>query len=280
MTSTAPRTRHGVRAFLVLTFGLTWLPFLPVLAGGPAVPLLMPFAPAIAALVVRRWVTKEGFADLGLRPRVRAVWPWFAVALLWPLLAVPLATAAARVVGVGAPDLGRIDAVSLALWAGASVLAAPVFLGEELGWRGYLQIRIFPGRPLVAAAATGVVWAVWHYPMWLTVLELPMWIFPLMTVSLVVSSVFFGWVQERSGSVWLPALGHSTNNTFEAPLSSVAFTGGAGNAWLALGPATVLVLSEAVVLLGAVLVGARTLGRRRTGSAAPRARTTAHAVTR
>ncbi len=59
MTAPAPSVRRGVRAFLALTFGLTWLPFLPVLVGGPALPLLMPVAPALASLVVRRWVTCE-----------------------------------------------------------------------------------------------------------------------------------------------------------------------------------------------------------------------------
>jgi membrane protease YdiL (CAAX protease family) len=268
MPSTAAQTRRGVRAFLVITFGLTWLPFLPVLVGGPAVPLLMPFAPAIAAVVVRRWVTKEGFADLGLRPRLAAVWPWVGVALAWPLVAMPLAVAAASVVGAGTPDLGRVDLVSLAVWAGASVLATPVFLGEELGWRGYLQVRIFPGRPLVAATVTGLVWAVWHFPLWLTVLQLPLWTLPVMTVSLVVSSVFLGWVQQRSGSVWTPAVGHSTNNTFEASFGSVAFTGATGNAWLPLGPSLVIVAAEAVVLLTAVLAGPRRAAHGRSARAA------------
>jgi membrane protease YdiL (CAAX protease family) len=257
-TPAVPARRSGVRAFLAITFAVTWLPFLPAAFGGPAVPLLMPFAPAIAAVVVRRWVTREGFSDLGLRPHLRSAWPWLGLALAWPLAAIPLAVAVASVVGVGSPDLGRVDVPALLLWAAASLLAAPIFLGEELGWRGYLQVRIWPGRPLLAAGATGVVWGVWHYPLWLTVLELPIAMFPLMTASMVVTSVFLGWVSHRSGTVWAASLGHSTNNTFEASFGATAFTGSAANAWLPLGPSTVIVLAEAVVLLAAVLVGART----------------------
>lgn len=262
MTSTARPARTGVRAFLAITFGLTWLPFLPVLVGGPAVTLLMPFAPAVAAVVVRGWVTKEGFADLRLRPRLQEVWPWLVLALAWPLLAMPLAVAAAGLVGAGDPDLGRVGVLPLALWAGAALLAAPVFLGEELGWRGYLQVRILPGRPLLAATATGLVWAVWHYPLWLTVLELPLWTLPVMTVSLVVMSVFLGWLQQCSGTVWTPAVAHSTNNTFHASFGSVAFTGGTGSAWLPAGPAVLIVLAEAAVLLTTVVVGTRRQARR------------------
>lgn len=252
-----PIRRRGVRAFLAITFAVTWLPFLPVLVGGPAVPLLMPVAPALAAVVVRRWVTREGFGDLGLRPKLRRAWPYLALALAWPFVAMPLAVTVAAFVGAGRPDLGHVDVLMLGLWTGASLLAAPVFLGEELGWRGYLQVRIFPGRPLVAAAVTGVVWAVWHYPLWLVTLRLPLWMLPLGAVSLVVMSVFLGWTTQRSGTVWAASLGHSSNNTLEASFGSTAFTGSTGNAWLPLGPSVVVVLAEAAVLLGAVAIGAR-----------------------
>jgi membrane protease YdiL (CAAX protease family) len=257
MTAPAPTVRRGVRAFLGLTFGLTWLPFLPVVLGGPAVPLLMPFAPAIACVVVRRWVTREGFGDLGLRPDLRRAGPWLALALLWPLLATPLAGVLAAAAGL---DGFAIDAATVrdsACGPRAAVLAAPVFLGEELGWRGYLQTRILPGRPLGAAAVTGIVWGVWHYPLWLTVLDLRLWLVLTMTGSLVVMSVFLGWVQLRSGTVWAPSLGHSANNTLEANLGSAVFANGGGAFAVPPGPVAALVLAETCVLLGAVAVGSR-----------------------
>jgi hypothetical protein len=138
------RRRRGVRAFLAIAFGLTWLPFLPVPFGGPAVPVLMPFAPAIACVVVRRWVTGEGFSDAGLRLDLRVQWPYLLVAVGWPLVAAPLSVVLAVSTGL-APDgltvsraFGSVQPVSLALWVGAALLVTPVFLGEELGWRGYL----------------------------------------------------------------------------------------------------------------------------------------------
>jgi len=244
------------------------------LLGGPAVPLLRPFAPALAAVVVRRWVTREGFGDLGRRPRLRTAWPYLGLALAWPLVAMPLAVTLATVVGAGSPELGQVDLLSVGLWAGASLLAAPVFLGEELGWRGYLQIRISPDRPLVAAGVTGVVWAVWHYPLWLVTLQLPLAVMALMTVSLVVMSVFLGSLASWSRTVWAASVGHSTNNTFEASFGSVAFTGSTAHAWLPLGPSVVIVLAEVAVLLGALAVGSRLSaaadgGRPRGGGAPP-----------
>ncbi len=260
MTAPAPSVRRGVRAFLALTFGLTWLPFLPALVGGPALPLLMPVAPALASLVVRRWVTGEGFADLGLRPDLRRAGPFLVLALGWPLLAMPLAVALATATGVSSVE--TVSVGDVALWTAASLLAAPVFLGEELGWRGYLQTRILPGRPLQAATVTGAVWAVWHYPLWFTTLDLPLAVVAAMTVSLVVTSVFLGWLQAASGTVWAPSLGHSANNTLEASLGSAVFGSRGGAFAVPPGAVAVILVAEACVQLGAVW-GAAALGSRR-----------------
>ena len=88
--------RGGV-AFLAIAFGLTWIPFLAIPLGLPSYgTLLMPFAPAIACFAVRKWVTREGFGDAGLRPNLRR-WPLYLVAVAWPfaagLLSVLLALA-------------------------------------------------------------------------------------------------------------------------------------------------------------------------------------------
>ncbi len=52
----------------------------------------MPVAPAIACFVVRRWVTREGFGDAGLRPNLRR-WPLYLLALAWPFAVHPLRVA-------------------------------------------------------------------------------------------------------------------------------------------------------------------------------------------
>src|SRR4051794_10542726 len=65
--------KRGVVAFLLIAFGATWAYLftaryaLGLSIVNPLVQLPMGFAPAIAAIVVRRWVTREGFADAGLR---------------------------------------------------------------------------------------------------------------------------------------------------------------------------------------------------------------------
>ncbi len=39
-----------------------------------------------------------------------------------------------------------------------ALLATPLLWGQEFGWRGDLQMRPYPGRPLLAAVGTGVIW--------------------------------------------------------------------------------------------------------------------------
>ena len=253
--------RRGIIAFLALAFGLVWLPVLPALVGGPAILILMPFAPAIAAFVVRKWVTREGFGDAGLRLG-RRHWPLYLVALLWPLAVIPVRAFAALALhaapagftfpwGVAAPS-----PQDLLLWSLLTVVAAPTFFGEEFGWRSYLQLRLFASRPLRAALATGLIWGVWHYPMILvggqpTADRLQtLIVFPVFGV---VAAVFLGWLRQRTGSVWAASMGHSANNLIALKLTTLAFTGQQSGV-LQASWTLPTVLAEAIILLGIVSV--------------------------
>jgi hypothetical protein len=158
--------RRGVAAYLALAFGLAWAPFLAAPLGlGTGAALLMPWAPAIACVVVRRWVTREGFGDAGLRPNLGR-WPLNLIALVWPCAIHPLRVVLAQVLGLALPGftfpwgLAAPTPRDLLTWTLLSAAAAPILFGEEFGWRGYQQIRLLPERPLAAAMATGVLWGV------------------------------------------------------------------------------------------------------------------------
>jgi hypothetical protein len=79
-TSFGDRSRtRGLTAFLLISFGVAWgwEAVAHLLLGwslvNPLVQVPAGFAPATAALVVRRWVTREGFADAGSRLRLPAL---------------------------------------------------------------------------------------------------------------------------------------------------------------------------------------------------------------
>lgn len=220
--------RRGVRWFLILSFAAAWVPWTAVWLAGrslddPVVQLLTAaFIPAVAAIVTRRWITREGFSDAGLRPRLSEAWSSYLIAALLPLgiLAIALALAAATGVwDVSARGFERDDLTFAVVALVIPVVAAPVFWGEEFGWTAYLRDRLVPGRPVATTFATGLIWGVWHWPLpWVgyfgaggtardAVVAMLMWL-PLS----VLLEFVIGWLWSRSGSVWPSAMLHGGSN--------------------------------------------------------------------
>lgn len=81
------------------------------------------------------------------------------------LVAVGGVAAAARIAGAPLRDLEPPPLV----FALQVILVAPIFaLAENLGWRAWLQRTLQSHWPATAAgAAVGVVWALWHAPLFL-----------------------------------------------------------------------------------------------------------------
>lgn len=175
MTSTLPlpgrqRTKTDLLLFLTATFAASWLAWgAALLTGGdtaePLTQLLFvvgSLGPTVVALLL--WCCGRR------RPRgnnpFRAVGLWLPPALLLgaaPAIAgalvdgtLDLAVASGRAATVGGP----------LLVVGYVLVAGP--LSEEFGWRGYAQPRL---RRLLAPVPTavllGLVWAVWHAPLFL-----------------------------------------------------------------------------------------------------------------
>lgn len=261
----------GVLTFLLVSFGLAWATILVAHFGwglsmsDPGEQLLVvapiAFAPAIAAVVVRRWVTREGFRDACLRPRARAAWRYYLVAWAGPVLVLAATVGLAMATGLYRPDLSspraaiaslELEPVGLLLMLAAPVVLVPAFWGEEFGWRSYLQQRV-SRSPLRAALITGVIWAAWHYPLVFTdytdypdpFLGIVMW-----TLLIVSQAIILAWLFRRSGTVWVPCLAHAGNNMIIGGLTPALLVEGGG-----LGPYQVGLLELApLALLGVWIV--------------------------
>jgi uncharacterized protein len=89
-------------------------------------------------------------------------------------------------------------------------------LGEEIGWRGFLHSKIVATNVLHPFLLTGLVWAVWHWPLILfsnyATSDIPLLSVGLFTLMAVSLSVFMGWLREKSGSVFTAALAHGSHN--------------------------------------------------------------------
>jgi len=111
-----------------------------------------------------------------------------------------------------------------------AILATPILFGEEFGWRGYLQLRLFPDRPLPSAIVTGVIWGVWHYPLLFRGYDFPqnrlagLIVFPVSTIFL---SIIFAWLLLKTGSIWSSSFAHAATNAIGGSLSLLLLGGGA-----------------------------------------------------
>ena len=248
---------RGIVSYLLIAFGMAWLLWEIPLRMGLSVhnPLFQfaalpgAFAPAVASVVVRKWVTREGFADAGLRLNLRRKWRYYLFAWLLPLIVTSVIIALALALGIGQPDFSLQRALNI-LAPGVSlppylasiiwlvlpmqflitaVVATPLLWGEEFGWRSYLQIRLLGQRPLLAAVTTGLIWGVWHYPINLRGYNFPghpmlgLLLFPVSTVLL---SIIFGWLRLKTGSIWSASLAHAATNAIGASLTILLFAGG------------------------------------------------------
>ena len=147
------RDATRIAGFLLLAFGGAWsiwalawlLDVFDTSVAGQLIVAVGALSPAIASIVVR-WLSREGFADAGLRPNLRNRTLYYAVAWLLPLpvLGVVIALAAALGLPFANRDLPPTAVVTALL---AAVLVAPLFFGEELGWRGYLHGACLGGVP-------------------------------------------------------------------------------------------------------------------------------------
>ena len=124
-------------------------------------------------------------------------------------MAVALAGALGMEVSLSALSLENVIA-----WIVGTLIWTPILFGEEFGWRGYLQHRLAPNSPLLAAILMGLIWGIWHYAQVLAGIVfsanlLALLIYPL---SCIVGSIFLGWLRAKSNSVWPACLAHAVGN--------------------------------------------------------------------
>jgi membrane protease YdiL (CAAX protease family) len=278
--------------FLAFAYGIAWATALVIALTGGFVdsPVLIPAlnitlglaltatvymsAPALAH-VLTRVITREGWSDLWLRPRLRQGWPYWLAAWFLPAVLILLGAALyflifpgrftldqiTRMAGEGAPNPWVIVIIQTL----SAVLVSPFLnglftFGEEFGWRGYLLQKLLPMGARKAMLVSGIIWGMWHWPVILMGhnygLEYPgaPWLGPLAMVVMTFSvGVFLSWVTLRGGSVWPAVIGHAVLNGLAAlPL---LLHDGAPN--MVLGPAVAGVIGGAGFLAFALVLLAR-----------------------
>lgn len=220
--------------FLLLTFGSAWLIWSPLLVAEylhltlpiPSLVIMTfgAFAPSSTALFLT-WKYAGGTELRRLLGRA-LIWRvspiWYLFVIIGPALIMLLATSIHVLLGGTAPDYVPFGVRWLAVLVNfILILLIGGPLGEEFGWRG-LALPSLEARfsPLWASLILGVIWAVWHLPLFFisgsAQSSLPFGLYALLTISL---TILITWVYHGSGdSLLLVMLFHAAVNTWSSPL--------------------------------------------------------------
>lgn len=187
------------------------------------------FTPAIGSLLTRL-VTKEGMKNSMLRANIKGNGKYYLLAVLIPFIYSAI-EAVLNVLVMGTkfdPDavfeLAGVSAVGYVSSILANTAIAftlfPVYLGEELGWRGYLFPKLKEVMPKPAAyIVCGIIWGTWHAPAIIDGLNFgreyagyPFAGILLMCLFCTGTGIIFTWLTEKTGSVYPAAFAHAVNN--------------------------------------------------------------------
>jgi membrane protease YdiL (CAAX protease family) len=168
-------TRMFPLKFFAMAFAFTWLFWgLQVLGVRGLIPALpgLTVIGTLGPLVAAVMVTAQESGRAGLRSllgrvvRWRVAPIWYGVAILGPLVITLAAVALHATLGGRMPSLGALIGALPVVLVTTIYMLIFVALGEEVGWRGYalpaLQAR---HGALLASSILGVLWALWHLPL-------------------------------------------------------------------------------------------------------------------
>lgn len=278
-----------VGIFIAIAFGIAWLVALGLyLTGGlqatttTLILLAVGYmgAPALAHIFTRL-ITREGWQGLYLRPNFRqgrlywlicwvapAIFTFLGMAIFFalfpqyydPSLSLAKSIMEQSAAGQTSPALNPwviVLSQTLTALLIAPILNAIPILGEEFGWRAYLQPKLMPLGGRKAMVVMGIIWGLWHAPLiamghnYGTNYPGAPWSGILATVWIMfILGTFLGWATLRGGSVWPAVIGHGAFNGIAGIY--VFFTQGNPNTLL--GPSAAGLIGSLPVALVALLI--------------------------
>ena len=233
------------------------------------------FTPGIAAIIVQKFIYRNKLTEIGLTFKLNK---WFVVAWLFPVGLIAVITFVSSFfpgsefssgfefiqeqikdkvppreieqamqtlydLGPNLPFVLVVGSVVSALIAGPTINAIPA-LGEELGWRGFLQNELSPLGFWPSSIIVGLIWGFWHLPLILYGYNYPGYpvagIF-MMTLLTVMLSPVFAQIRLSADSVYAAAVVHGVFNAL-AGLPLLFISGGSPIITGVTGVAGILVL--------------------------------------
>jgi membrane protease YdiL (CAAX protease family) len=176
------------------------------------------FVPGLvaAAILLRR---RESFRSIGWG---FGPWRFWLVGILLPALAILIAVAVSLRLGYSAPAPSSTPAGSLIFHPAKLlknmliylVISLPLAFGEEFAWRGYAQPRLIRQFGTIAGLlALGIIWGVWHTPIYYVMHVYPdhpfLGPFVMTPIDNILVVVPMAWFYLRSKNIWVPTFVHA-----------------------------------------------------------------------
>lgn len=234
--------------YVGLTYLLSAIPYYFIISnnetsefGGDWILPLM-WIPALAAIIYRLVRKESIFKNIGWNPFKNFKWLLlaaflpFLIEILTIILTITVGAAeynedyliistdglysvrgTALLLGAGdQPWFQLIPNYLLSYFVGTLFYSLVFALGEEYGWRGFLQKKWAANNEWVGFIMIGIVWAYWHFPGILMGHNFPDYpilggilLMPIMTIAF---SFVFGLAYSKSGNIWVPVVFHGAIN--------------------------------------------------------------------
>jgi uncharacterized protein len=218
------------------------------------------YAPALAAVVMRLFISKEGLRRaLGPLPNLRMALG----AVLVPMALILILVGVVTATNIGEATPGKPWGTLLAILTLAGVpIGAALAFGEEFGWRGYLLPKLLPLGEVKAAVIVGLIWGPWHLPVLIAGLNYPGELIIAALAVFFLSAMLLSLLHTRfyvaSGySLIAVSLLHGSLNTFSDRLTDQAHLSGSP---LIVGGGGVI--ASALIVVG-IFITYRVLARRK-----------------
>lgn len=259
---------HEIRnllLYLLIAFGWTWLLWLPSVIitindnqslmfwmhdvkmtpwlGALAIGgIFSTFGPFVAAFVVTRTTEgREGVRNLWRRFwDIRLAGVWLLVSFLLPILLIVVPRFVVILMGYHL-NLSWISPIMVLGWL-LNNFTRSGGISEEFGWRGYALPRLQARwNALTSSIVLGVIWALWHLPLWFLAGSSQQGSsFLIFTANLVLNSILYTWLcNNAKGSILVAVVFHAISNTivqvFPQPTDNLFY-------WILLGLVILLVV--------------------------------------
>ncbi len=220
----ATESKTRIVLYFLIAYAISWACFIPVALESQKT-ITLPFSPQISLVIgvfgpfiSAFFLTWKRSGRLGMWQFLKRGFDWrfpFYIYCFIAFVPICISTISYLIVGGNNPSLDILTIAAtfvLFFFLGGS-------FGEEFGWRGFaLPALLKEQKPLVASLIIGILWAMWHLPLFWMVgtsqYHTPIWLF---TISVTAGAVQLTWIYIRTkGNIFACLLFHTfTNITVE-----------------------------------------------------------------